>query len=117
MKKVSNTTWALIKFSKQENSDFSFVGVKTFLQDIYHPNMKLHDVVGILVNSLQEVLDEDRFKVHYGPGIIKKVILAPIDRMFFEPEPKSILELYEFIIKEILYAMQFSTVNWCKDKF
>jgi hypothetical protein len=113
---VSNTTWFLLKYSKSENSVFSFQELGTALSDMYHPDMELIGVVHILIESLQEIINEPRFKVHYGPGIMKKVILAPIDRSYFIPEPTSLLEMYELMICEIMNAFRFTTVDWCKEK-
>lgn len=78
--------------------------------------MNLHDVVSICMLSLQEVVAEPKFQVHHGSQMFNKVLLAPLERGLFAPEPKDIHEFYDMILAQLMHALRYTRADWCKEK-
>jgi hypothetical protein len=118
MSNISSTTWALLAYSKMEYSEFDWKSIRTnVLGDLYHYDMRLDSVMRILLNCIEEIQLEPRFKLHYGKDFIKNVILEPLKfSMFGKPVDKmNTEEVYNKMISQIMYGMRFTRADWCKE--
>ena len=114
---ISSTTKHLIVYSKQTDDEFNFINVKKSLIDLYHPDMRLADVMHILFKSIQEVMNEDRFKLNHGDRFINEVIQAPLKVSFFDVRKLYDLEyVYDKMIAEIMYGFRYTTVDWYREE-
>jgi hypothetical protein len=111
--KISKTTWELLYATKQKDFTYDFDGIVTILGPIYHFDMKLVDVMNILLKSLDEVIAEPRFEVH--PDLKNRIMLAPLMNSFFEPI-ETVWHVYNRMIKEILSAFGVTHSAWCLDE-
>jgi hypothetical protein len=110
--KISNTTWQIIYATKQKEFEYNFIGLKSILAPLYHDDMKLDDVISILISSLNEVISEPRFELNYQTDFYRYLLRAPLKYHMFE-NIETIEQVYDKIIQEILSAFGVSKSDWC----
>jgi hypothetical protein len=116
MSNISSTTWSLLAYSKIEYSEFDWESIRdNVLGDLYHYDMRLDSVMTILLNCIEEIQLEPKFKLHYGKDFTKNVILEPLKfSMFGKPVDKmNIEEVYNKMISHLMYGMRHTRVDWC----
>ena len=117
---VSSTTWLLLKYAKSNrpaDEVFNYKSVKRVLVNRYHPDMQLYDVMSILLSVVTDVQNEPRFELHYGSEFLNRCLLSPLKTpLFLEDAPSTPEEVYDNIIREIMYGLRFTRVDWCREQ-
>lgn len=110
---ISSTTWSILYFTKQSDKSLSYETLREMLKPIYHDDMKYSDVVSILMKSLTEIMNEPRFKIHYGQGFLSQVMIEPLKK---NNEQLTIVEVYDIMVIEILYGFRYAISDWCVEE-
>jgi hypothetical protein len=110
---ISSTTWHILYATKQKDIEFDYDGIKSVLAPLFHENMKLDDVMSILLKSLDELIAEPRFETHYD--IKNKVILAPLKTSLFN-NIETVWDVYNSMILNILCEFRNARASWCLDE-
>lgn len=113
---ISDITWGLLKFSKSNIDEFSYMELHNYLAPIYHTDMKLDNVMAILLQSLHEVINETKFKISYGDKFLNQIILSPLKLDLWKTPANKIELMYNTMIVEILNGFRFTTIDWCKEE-
>lgn len=114
---MNETTTALLNYSKTSDPDFSWRGLAEALSDIYGFDMRLKDVVSIVMKAYEDLCREPRFEVRLDAT---ELILSPIEspsRAVFWPSLEttfSVEEWYNEILKTIMYKFRLSRIDWMK---
>ena len=115
----------LLRFAKSERSGSTWRDVAQALGDIYHPDMKLADVIHHLVVTYAEVLCEPRFGVGGGGKASEDLLLAPIKGLHSIdfPGPRNldtsytVEQFYNAFVIHILGQLSITNIGWCRDWF
>lgn len=123
-KPFSDTLRVLLKFSKEYKDQFTIKSLQECLGDIYHPNMRLKDILNVLHSSLSEMIGIDQFEVASKDYIYLEILKAPFDsfsplgNMLIGPgldDKFSIEEFYNKIITAYMHKFMLSNVGWCRE--
>lgn len=109
---ISSTTQKLIDYSKLVDSKFDIESVRQILIPDYHYEMNVKDVMTILLVTLEEVIDEPRFEIHYGKRIWREIILNTFKLDFDGSRVSSVEQVYENYCREIMFAFRFTRRDW-----
>lgn len=109
---ISSTTQKLIDYSKLVDSKFDIESVRQILIPDYHYEMNVKDVMTILLVTLEEVIDESRFEIHYGKRIWREIILNTFKLDFDGSRVSSVEQVYENYCREIMFAFRFTRRDW-----
>jgi hypothetical protein len=123
-KPFSDTVKALLIFTKQTDVELSLVSLHNCLRDVYHPDMRLKDVIVVLLSAIEELSSIPQFETPSKSFILMKVAAAPLEgtsclgNAIFGPNRTDVFtveQFYDSMIKQILYTFRFTNVGWCKD--
>lgn len=117
---ISTTTLALLKFSKSGTNDYSWKNIRDIcLGELYHYDMRFHDVFQIVLKSVNEIINEPRFENHFAKDIINVLIRQEMEgRLFFDKPISEITgeEMMQRILTAIMFdAFRFARVDWCEE--
>lgn len=124
VKPFSDTVKALLVFTKRSELELNLETVLDCLREIYHPEMKLKDVIVVLLNALQEITSIPQFESPSVSYLALKIASAPIQGTSclgehpFGPnrtDKFTVEEFYDSMIKELLNVFRFSNVGWCRE--
>lgn len=117
---LSETTLFFMKYSKS-NLPFTWNAlVKGGLGQLYHYDMKLLDVMHIILQSWQEVSREKRLHIRSVEYSLYDVLISPT-KSFALAKPKkltsrmTIQKFYNSIISNILYEFRYTQCSWLKE--
>jgi len=114
---MNETTTALLNYSKTSDPEFCWRNLATVLSDIYGPDMRLKDVICVVLKAYEDLQREPRFEVRLD---ITELILSPIEspsRLVLWPSLEttfSVEEWYNEILKTIMYKFRLSRIDWMK---
>ncbi len=120
----SETLIAVLKYCKTPHTSdkYTWRSLRDTLASLYHPEMRLVDVIEILTKVYEEALSDARFEMSSG-SCLAQVLLAPIKGVgqIDWPYPKddintayTIEQFYNAVIAEMLSELRFSRVDWLK---
>ena len=115
----------LLRFAKSERSGSTWRDVAQALGALYHPDMRLADVIHHLVAAYSEVLCEPRFAVGCGGKASEELLLAPIKgyHSIDLAGPRTldttytVEEFYNAFVIHILGQLSITSIGWCRDWF
>lgn len=121
--KLSKTTLNLLAYIKSNDLDTWMKVRDDVLDDLYHPNMKLRDVLQVVYNAWLEARKEKRLEMPYSDDTAQfKLLVAPIDGYFMgnqlfvkSSDTFTIEQFYQTFILHMLSEMRFTNVKWLKD--
>lgn len=122
---ISSRLLALLRHAKSSNPAPGWQAIAVALGDLYHPEMKLSDVLHHLVAAYEEVLAEPRFKVHGGTTQAVDILLAPVKGFHtiehFGPteglaSKYSVEEFYNAIVAHLVGQLRITNIGWCRDQ-
>lgn len=133
---LSTTTIHLLRWSKKTEENFRWTTVAKSLEDMYHRDMKLGDVMTVLLRSLNEVVLEKRFSCGDVSGLLHRILMAPakgavninylrsqktgdeipfMRTMYVELNDIATVEdFYDSIVCEIMGIYQLTNIGWCR---
>ena len=123
-KPFSDTVKTLLIFSKRHEGDINIESVITCLAEQYHPNMKLKDLLCVLLNALNEIFQIKEFELSNKDQLFFSILTAPISgnmclgHIVFGPNKDdkfSLEEVYNSIIFEIITVFRYTKVGWCRE--
>ncbi len=123
-KPFSETLKVLLKFSKEYPETFDIESIKKCLGDIYHPEMKLKDILIVLDNALCEAIEIKEFEMPNRKHAYLDIIMSPFNSCnplggkFFGPNLKdafSVEQFYNKIISEYMHKFMFTNIGWCRE--
>lgn len=115
---ISEELKILLVYSKRNTDDvITWKILSEKLKDLYFHELKLKDVIYILVNAYDKVLKEPRFEVY--PISNAELILVPIkniDLVTNSADLYSLEDFYNTVVRFIIGQMAISRVDWCKEE-
>jgi hypothetical protein len=117
---VTSTTIALLRAAKNINFEkdvYTWKDVVEVLSPLYHPDMRLADVIHILLKSYEELIDEPRFETR---RCIDELLMAPVKWNYSLNYPTlettyTVEEFYNKQIQFMMHQFRFSRCDWCRD--
>ncbi len=125
---MSPTLLALLRYAKQEDVDGAWTSVRDqVLGPIYHPEMKLANVLRVLLEAWMEALNDTRFALPgRRPGLhaLEELVLAPVVGHFSVAQwPGATLEttctveqFYTAIVHKMISDFRLARVDWCREE-
>lgn len=124
---LSKTLKLLLDYSKAKvsedvNNPFDWKILASILGPFYHHDMKLVDVVRIILKAYEEAILEKRFEM--PSPTIERILLAPIDGMcaidhlgvYRNVDTKySIEQFYNAMLTRLMNDLRFTRVDWMLD--
>ena len=112
----------LLRFAKSERSGSTWRDVAQALGALYHPEMRLADVIHHLVAAYSEVLCERRLEVGRGGKASEELLLAPIKgyHSIDLAGPRSldttytVEQFYNAFVIHILGHLSITSIGWCR---
>ena len=123
-KPFSETLKVLLKFSKEYKESFNIKALQECLGPIYHPTMRLRDILIVLDGTLKEALTIKELELPNKEYIYLKILTSPFEgsnplgEKIFGPrlEDKfSIEEFYNKIITEYMHTLMLTNIGWCRE--
>ncbi len=123
---LSDRLVALLRYAKSPSRASGWQAIPPVLADLYHPEMRLQDVLHHVVAAYEEVLAEPRFCVRGGTTQAVDLLLAPVKgyhaiEMLMGPKDGlqtkyTVEEFYDAIVGHILGQLTITNVGWCRDQ-
>ena len=124
---ISETALALLRHTKRVSTYFAQESVieelREVLGPIYHPKMKLLDMLRVTLNALLEIKKEPRFQIS-DSDFIMELLKAPIRQVELklhgtrETIDEHALTLTDVITSQIIHMLQvirMANVGWCRE--
>lgn len=118
---LSKSLLLLLRHAKSHDRDSSWRGAAQVLAPIYSAQMRLVDVITVLLKAYQEALAEPRFELNRGHANVEDLILAPVRGLHsMQPFGGAALEstfnveqFYNAIVGHLLGQFAIARVDWC----
>lgn len=125
--KLSDTVIALLRYAKAADNYFVHETLVKELREalggLYHPDMKLNDILLVTLNSFLEIQNEPRFEVKQTDMILD-LLKAPVkyaellNHGSFKSLDNWLMSVTEIILCQIVHMLQimrFSNIGWCRE--
>jgi hypothetical protein len=112
---------ALLRYAKSENRERSWRGVAQALSSVYSNNMRLLDVLSVMLNLYEEALSDPRYELGHGSTAVKKLLLAPV-KGFHSVEINgpsglqsqyTVEQFYNAMVSQMLGELLMARIDWC----
>ena len=122
---ISETLLLILRYTKSSPSEIPFTWreLKDVLAPMYSYDMKIRDVLHILVKAYTEALGYPEFELHKGENPLERIMLAPVNGSFSLDwlPPKldkeySVEQFYNAMVKQMLSDLMLSRIDWLRDQ-
>lgn len=117
----SETLLLLLRYAKSPERDATWRGVSVVLAPLYSSEMRLQDVLVVLLKAFEEALTEPRFELGAGLSSVEELVLAPV-RGLHAVGPfggatlattYSVEQFYNAMVGHLLGRLAITRVDWC----
>lgn len=125
---MDSTLLALLRYTKTrplaENA-FSWTTLRdNLLAEIYHPEMRMMDVLQVVLAAWTQAAGEPRFRLQGHEKALRELLLAPVSGHFALrwpgvqdlSEPYTVEQFYASLLKRMLSDIMLARVDWCRDQ-
>ena len=119
---ISNTTLTLLKYSKQMEFDNTWQGIAKVLAPIYYSDMKLQDVMHVLIKAYSEIISNSKFETGRagGTSVIETLLFAPVKGHFsvdmYGPKnletSYTVEQFYGSMLKHVVSEFRLARTDW-----
>jgi hypothetical protein len=123
-KLFSDTVKALLIYTKGTDNALNTSSAIECLAPLYHPDMKVKDVITVVLNALIEISKEPLFCAPPFDNITYQLLTAPINGtsclgdMVCGPkitDEFAVGEFYNSIVNRMLNIIRFTNAGWCRE--
>lgn len=117
---LSETTIALMKYAKQNDSVFEWLEIRrNVLGKLYHENMKMGDVLEVVATAWLNARKEPRLQMpHDNDTSFKKLLISPVNCNILVPRLTDAFtaeQFYQSKIDYMMYELMFTKIDWIDD--